>query len=229
MKIWVVISKTLGHVALCSQAFSHPISANHPHPVDRLAREVQQLKDKLAQISTSTDPNLSTKTAVPRRTDTNLNQNANNGTFLFPTSRPQGMGVLRAAPPPTSTNHQTSRGPPPATAPPSRPSHKDNGGSNKHTFLFGHSSVADARPEQRYYPAPSNTKLPKSNSSIASWGLAFVFTVLIYDTDRCTPWPGTTTTLPAQYETDQSLVGIVYWGHPGACFLLNHIWLSLRC
>lgn len=167
MKISVVISKTRGHVALSSQAFSHPISANHPHPLDRLAQEVKQLKEKLSQTPTSPVPNLPTKTAESRRTDTNLNQN--NGTFLFPTSRSQGMGVPRVAPPPTSTNHQTSsRGPLPATAPPSRPSNKDNGGSNKHTFLFGHSSVADTRPEQRYYPAPSNTKLPKSNSSIAS-------------------------------------------------------------
>lgn len=153
-------------MALCSQAFSHPISANHLHPVERLAQEVKHLKDKLAQTSASTVPNLSTKTAEPRRTDTNLNQN--NGTFLFPTSRSQGIAAPRAAPPPTSTNYQTSRGPLPATAPPSRPSNKDIGGSNKHTFLFGHSSVADARPEQRYHPAPSNTKLPKSNSSIAS-------------------------------------------------------------
>lgn len=150
------------------QAFSHPISANHPHPVERLAREVQQLKDKLEQVSTSTDPNPPAKAADPRQTHTNLNQNTNNGTFLFPASRPQGTGVSRAAPPPTSTNHQTSRGPPPASAPPSRPSHKDNGGSSKHTFLFGHSSSTEARPDQRYYTAPSNAKLPKSNGSIAS-------------------------------------------------------------
>lgn len=149
--------------ALHAQAFSHPVSANHPHPVERLAREVQQLKDKLEQVSTGSDLNPPTKMADPRRTDTNLNQNTNNGTFLFPASRPQSAGNPRAAPPPTSTNHQTSRGPPPASAAPSRPGHRDNGGSNKHTFLFGHSSVAEARPDQRYYPAPQNAKLPKSN------------------------------------------------------------------
>uniref|UniRef100_A0A4W6BT05 Myotubularin related protein 11 n=1 Tax=Lates calcarifer TaxID=8187 RepID=A0A4W6BT05_LATCA len=132
--------------ALHAQAFSHPISANHPHPVERLAREVQQLKDKLEQVSTSTDPNPPAKAADPRQTHTNLNQNTNNGTFLFPASRPQGT----------------------ASAPPSRPSHKDNGGSSKHTFLFGHSSSTEARPDQRYYTAPSNAKLPKSNGSIAS-------------------------------------------------------------
>ncbi|XP_059194795.1 myotubularin-related protein 11 [Centropristis striata] len=155
--------------ALHAQAFSHPISANHPHPVERLAREVQQLKDKLAQVSSGANPNPPSKTSEPRRADTNLNQNTNNGTFLFPASKPQGAAMPRAPPPATSTNHLTSRGPPPAIAPPSRPGHKDNGGSNKHTFLFGHSSVAEARSDQRYYPAPSNAKLPKSNgSSIAS-------------------------------------------------------------
>uniref|UniRef100_A0A8D3ANP8 Myotubularin related protein 11 n=1 Tax=Scophthalmus maximus TaxID=52904 RepID=A0A8D3ANP8_SCOMX len=158
--------------ALHAQAFSHPASANHPHPVERLAREVQQLKDKLAQVcgaaATTADVNSPIKAAERRRTDANLNQNTNNGTFLFPASRPHGAGVTRAAPLPTSTNHQTSRGPPPATAPPSRPGHRDSGGSSKHTFLFGHSSSTEARPDQRYYPAPNNAKLPKSNGSIAS-------------------------------------------------------------
>uniref|UniRef100_A0A8C3AFV4 Myotubularin related protein 11 n=1 Tax=Cyclopterus lumpus TaxID=8103 RepID=A0A8C3AFV4_CYCLU len=148
--------------ALHAQAFSHPVSANHPHPVERLAREVQQLEDQLAQVSTGTDPRPPTKMAEPRRADTNLNQNTNNGTFLFPAApRP----APRAAPPPTSTNHQTSRGPPPASAPPSRLGHKDN----KHTFLFGHPPGAEARPDQRYYPAPNSAKPPKgSGSSIAS-------------------------------------------------------------
>lgn len=154
--------------ALHAQAFSHPISTNHLHPVERLAQEVQQLKDKLAQVSTSTDTNPPTKPAEPRNADTNLNQNTNNGTFLFPASRPQGMGAPKAAPSPTSTTQHNSRGPTPSSAPPCRPSHKDNGGSNKHTFLFGHSSVAETRPDQRYYPAPSNAKPPKSKSSIAS-------------------------------------------------------------
>ncbi|KAG7216509.1 hypothetical protein INR49_001995 [Caranx melampygus] len=154
--------------ALHAQAFSHPISANHPHPVERLAREVQQLKDKLAQVSSGSDPNPSTKTAEPRRTDTNLNQNTNNGTFLFPSSRLQGASVPRVAPPPTSTNHQTSRGSPPTSAPPFRTSHKDSGGSSKHTFLFGHSSSTEGRSDQRYYPASNNAKLSKSNGSIPS-------------------------------------------------------------
>uniref|UniRef100_UPI0037E778B0 myotubularin-related protein 11 n=1 Tax=Semicossyphus pulcher TaxID=241346 RepID=UPI0037E778B0 len=146
--------------ALHAQAFSHPISANHLHPVERLAREVQQLKDKLAEVSTGTDSTSTTKITDPRRSDTNLNQNTNNGTFLFPTPRPQSATMPRSAPSLTSTNHHTSRGPPPSSAPPS---------SNKHTFLFGHTSGTEPRPDQRYYQAPNNAKLPKSNgSSIAS-------------------------------------------------------------
>uniref|UniRef100_A0A3Q3FMP7 Myotubularin related protein 11 n=1 Tax=Labrus bergylta TaxID=56723 RepID=A0A3Q3FMP7_9LABR len=146
--------------ALHAQAFSHPISANHLHPVERLAREVQQLKDKLAEVSTCTDSNPTTKINNPRRTDTNLNQNTNNGTFLFPAPRPQSATMPRSAPPLTSTNHHTSRGAPPSSAPPS---------SNKHTFLFGHTAVTEARPDQRHYPAPNNAKLPKNNgSSVAS-------------------------------------------------------------
>ncbi|KAM3872961.1 myotubularin-related protein 11 [Diretmus argenteus] len=145
--------------ALHAQAFSHPVSSNLLHPVEQLSWEVQQLRDKLALLSSNTDAHPPTKRSEPRRTDTNLNQNTNNGTFLFPASRPQGLGVTRAAAPPTSTNHLTSsRGPPP-----SRPGHKDNGGSSKHTFLFGHPSVAEVRPDQRYYPGPNNSKLPKSN------------------------------------------------------------------
>lgn len=191
--------------------------------MERLAQEVKQLKEKLSQTPTSPVPNLPTKTAEPRRTDTNLNQN--NGTFLFPASRSQGLGVSRAAPPPTSTNHQTSRGLLPATAPPPRPSNRDSGGSNKHTFLFGHSSVADARPEQRYYPAPSNTKLPKGNSSVPSWGLACVFT-LRYDTHHLTPWPGTRTILLAQNWTELS-IWTVLAGNSVSCQTV-FVWLWER-
>ncbi|XP_076006506.1 myotubularin-related protein 11 isoform X2 [Genypterus blacodes] len=157
--------------ALHAQAFSHPISANHPHPVERLAWEVQQLKDKLALAPTSSDANSPAKRAESRRVvDTNLNQNTNNGTFLFPASRPQGrdLGVTREVPAPPPCVLHASRAPPTASAPPARTGSKHNGG-NKHTFLFGHSSATEARPDQRYYPAPNNAKLPKSNgSSVAS-------------------------------------------------------------
>ncbi|KAF6727019.1 Myotubularin-related protein 10-B [Oryzias melastigma] len=146
--------------ALHAQAFSHPVSSNHLHPVERLAQEVQQLKDKLAQLSPGTDLDPPTVTPEPRCTDANLNQNTNNATFLFSASKPRSVG--RAAPPPTSV----SRAPPPSSTPAPRPGGKDLGGSNKHTFLFGHSS--DGRSDSRYHPLP-NAKLPKSNgSSLAS-------------------------------------------------------------
>ncbi|XP_053737346.1 myotubularin-related protein 11 isoform X1 [Synchiropus splendidus] len=145
--------------ALHAQAFSHPISANHLHPVERLAREVQQLKDKLAHISTNTDPDPSAQTPEPRQTDSNMNQNTNNGTFLFPASRPPSSTVPRTAP--TSVNHQRR---PPSTAP-ARPGHRERSGSNKHTFLFGHASGSETQTEPRYFPAPRNLKQPKSNGS----------------------------------------------------------------
>lgn len=196
---------TLKHVALHPQAFSHPISSNHPHPVERLAREVQQLKDKLAQVSVGTDSHPPTKTAEPRRSDTNLNQNTNNGTFLFPGPRPPITAMPRVAPRPTSANHQSSRGPPLSSVPPSRPAHKDSSGSNKHTFLFGNSSVTEARHDQRYYPAPNNAKLPKCNgSSVAFWGL-------VSDMMQTTP------------PCDQ-VPGVGGWGTQ-KCLLSHHIWL----
>uniref|UniRef100_A0A8C6KUX5 Myotubularin related protein 11 n=1 Tax=Nothobranchius furzeri TaxID=105023 RepID=A0A8C6KUX5_NOTFU len=141
--------------ALHAQAFSHPVSTNQPHPVERLAQEVQQLRDKLAQASTSTSTDLPTVTPKPRRTDTNLNRSTNNSTFL-------------PAPPPTS-NNQTCRAPSSASAPLSRPGSRDRGSTNKHSFLFGNSSVTDAQADRRYYPPPTNAKLPKSNGpSLAS-------------------------------------------------------------
>ncbi|KAF7226560.1 myotubularin-related protein 11 isoform X1 [Nothobranchius furzeri] len=155
--------------ALHAQAFSHPVSTNQPHPVERLAQEVQQLRDKLAQASTSTSTDLPTVTPKPRRTDTNLNRSTNNSTFLYLTSRtPATAAVPRPAPPPTS-NNQTCRAPSSASAPLSRPGSRDRGSTNKHSFLFGNSSVTDAQADRRYYPPPTNAKLPKSNGpSLAS-------------------------------------------------------------
>lgn len=147
--------------ALHAQAFSHPSSSSSQHPVEQLAWEVQHLRDKLASSATPTGASPSNKRAEPRRTDANLNQNANNGTFLFPASRPLGPGTTRPPPSPASGLPQ-SRAPPPAAAPPARPAHRDGG--NKHTFLFG-GPPSDARPEQRGVPAPAGAKLPKSNGS----------------------------------------------------------------
>lgn len=142
---------------LCLQAFSHPISSSTQHPVERLAWEVQQLRDKLA-LASSTTNTVPAKTQEPRRTDSNLNQNTNNSTFLFPACRTPGPVVSRTMPP--ILNLQP-RVPPASSSPLSRPGQRD---SSKHTFLFGHPSSSEARPDQRYFPAPNNNaKLPKSN------------------------------------------------------------------
>ncbi|KAK0144915.1 Myotubularin-related protein 10-A [Merluccius polli] len=163
---------------LHTQAFSHPVSSNHAHPVLRLAREVQQLHDQLASASSSSSSSSTTASSVThkppppqhRRPDANLNHNTNNGTFLFPAPRAPALGVTRAVPPaPTSTttapNPKTSWVAPPSSSS-SSAAHKDHttaGGSTKHTFLFGHPSspAPDARTEQRYHP--NNAKLPHGN------------------------------------------------------------------
>uniref|UniRef100_A0A3Q2QMN0 Myotubularin related protein 11 n=1 Tax=Fundulus heteroclitus TaxID=8078 RepID=A0A3Q2QMN0_FUNHE len=151
---FLVIMSQTHPAAVSPQAFSHPVSANRPHPVDRLAQEVQRLKDQLTQVSSSRSPDPLTMTAEPQRTDANLNLSSNNSTFLYSALK------RRATPPPTSTNQHTSRGPSSASAPPPRPTDRDG---NKHSFLFGHSAAGEARSEPRYHPPPSTTKLPKSN------------------------------------------------------------------
>lgn len=118
--------------ALQAQAFSHPVSSNHPHPVERLAREVQQLQEKLARAPPTPPP------AGPHHADSNLNQNSNNGTFLFPAAR----GAAR----PLHRNPPATSGPPPL---------RDAGSTNKHTFLFG--------PEQRFHPVERNARGAKNN------------------------------------------------------------------
>ncbi|XP_061573413.1 myotubularin-related protein 11 [Cololabis saira] len=145
--------------ALHAQAFSHPVSSL-AHPVERLAREVQQLQARLAQAS-SPEPSPPAVTAEPRRPDANLNQNTNNGTFLFPASRAPAPPT--APPRAGSKNHHAPWAPPPAAAPAPRPGNKDSPGGNKHTFLFGHSSAPEARPDPRYYQLAGAAKLPKSS------------------------------------------------------------------
>lgn len=138
---------------LCPQAFSHPISLSTQHPVEQLAWEVQQLRDKLTLASSPTNT-VPAKTQEPHRADSNLNQNTNNSTFLFPASRPPGPVASRTTPPISNLQPRV----PPAR---SRPGHRD---SSKHTFLFGHPSSSESRPDQRYLPTPNNNaKLPKSN------------------------------------------------------------------
>ncbi|XP_030638477.1 myotubularin-related protein 11 [Chanos chanos] len=135
--------------ALHAQAFSHPMSSITQHPVEQLACEVQQLREKLAQVSIVRPANAA-KRQESHRPEANLNQNANNETFLFASSRAaqQHHASNRATAHPsalTKTPHPT-----PAT---SRSSNRDN---NKHTFLFGHQS------EGRHVPT-RNAKLPKNN------------------------------------------------------------------
>lgn len=116
---------------LCPQAFSHPISLSTQHPVEQLAWEVQQLRDKLTLASSPTNT-VPAKTQEPHRADSNLNQNTNNSTFLFPASRPPGPVASRTTPPISNLQPRV----PPAR---SRPGHRD---SSKHTFLFGHPSLS---------------------------------------------------------------------------------------
>ncbi|XP_062394747.1 myotubularin-related protein 11 [Sardina pilchardus] len=172
--------------ALHAQAFTHPMPSSMLHPVEQLAWEVQQLREKLAQASTtSSSSSCSSSSSSPsssrtsdtlhirresRRSDSNLNQNANNGTFLFPSSRSAshqppgprggGGGVHPATPPKAASR------PPAVTnaSPQPRPAGRDG---PKHTFLFGHQP--DNRPAQRYIPAP-HTKPSRSRSSSSSGG-----------------------------------------------------------
>uniref|UniRef100_A0A3Q2CVE6 Myotubularin related protein 11 n=1 Tax=Cyprinodon variegatus TaxID=28743 RepID=A0A3Q2CVE6_CYPVA len=130
------------------QAFSHPVSSNRRHPVDRLAEEVQQLKDQLAQLSSSKRPDPLASTQEPRRTDGNLNQSTNNSTFLYSALRP------KTTPPPTSTKQHSSRGHSSSSSSAPLPSRPPNRDGNKHSFLFGHSAGADPRSEPRYHPPP---------------------------------------------------------------------------
>ncbi|XP_023657190.2 myotubularin-related protein 11 [Paramormyrops kingsleyae] len=126
--------------ALQAQAFSHPAPVSSHHPLDRLAQEVQQLRDRLAAAAGTR-----AKKQEPHRANVNLNQNANGGTFLFSAPR---ISVARA-PPPTSAL--------PALAP------RD---ASKRTFLFGQSP--DGRPDLRYAPMPSTRLSKKKGSSLAS-------------------------------------------------------------
>uniref|UniRef100_A0A3Q2Z8H6 Myotubularin related protein 11 n=1 Tax=Hippocampus comes TaxID=109280 RepID=A0A3Q2Z8H6_HIPCM len=102
--------------ALHAQAFSHPLSANHCHPLELLAREVRRLQARLAQASPAS--------AAEPRPAHDANHNANNGTFLFPKSH----GAAASAP----------KAPSAAPAQASSPAPREN--ANKHSFLFGHAS-----------------------------------------------------------------------------------------
>ncbi|XP_061675500.1 myotubularin-related protein 11 isoform X3 [Syngnathoides biaculeatus] len=95
------------HPQVCAEAFSHPLSANHRHPVELLAREVQRLQEQLDRARPPSSP--AAETAEPRPAPfADLNHNANNGTFLYPRRPPatrqlqsgQKQGNLVVCPPP---------------------------------------------------------------------------------------------------------------------------------
>ncbi|TRY60001.1 hypothetical protein DNTS_020259 [Danionella cerebrum] len=124
--------------ALHAQAFSHPASSCTQHPVDRLACEVQQLRDKLTVVSGGHPERNQTE-----HLEANLNQNANNATFLFSSSSKSPMpsrGVFQTSAPPRPQR---------AASDPPRPAQRNG----KHTFLFGHQQ--DAPLGQRFIPSPS--------------------------------------------------------------------------
>lgn len=172
--------------ALHAQAFTHPLPSSMLHPVEQLAWEVQQLREKLGQVSTtpttSSSSSCSSSSSSPSSSRTpgslhfkqephsshgNLNQNANNGTFLFPSSRTsshQGP-TFRANIGPAIPLNAASK-PQPTVTSPQTPSSGREG--HKHTFLFGHQATEN-RPGQRYIPAP-HTKPPRSRSASSSGG-----------------------------------------------------------
>lgn len=123
------------------QAFSHPVSANHPHPLDQLTQELQQLRDQLAQVSRSSS--VSSRSGEQEQSEDNLNQNSSDGSFLFPAGRGQAAsGRSQAA----SGPRQAASAPPGSCqklrSAPYASAQKEQSGSKKHTFLFGPSSAA---------------------------------------------------------------------------------------
>ncbi|XP_061839091.1 myotubularin-related protein 11 isoform X1 [Nerophis lumbriciformis] len=135
------------HAQVRQEAFSHPTPADSAHPLERLCQEVQQLRDKLAEAASDSQPDsLARKTAAEPRRDANSNQTTdNNATFLFAASGPpRGGGVAKGATaPPTSLNHNSGRAPRPSSA----ASRGVN--ANRHTFLFGHAPAAQTRPNAK--------------------------------------------------------------------------------
>lgn len=129
------------------------MSSCSQHPLDQLAFEVQELGEKLAQAS-DRHPEHQTRQQEPRRLESNLNQNANNGTFLFSSRSSQHQPpASRASTRPTNP----SRAPWTVSEPP-RSAQRISG---KHTFLFGHQQ--ESQSVQRYIPSPG-AKYPKHQS-----------------------------------------------------------------
>lgn len=126
------------------------MSSCSQHPLDQLAFEVQELGEKLAQASVRLPEN-QTRHQEPRRLESNLNQNANNGTFLFSSRSSQHQ-------PPASRGSTRPSNPPRAPRTASEPPRSAQRFNGKHTFLFGHQQ--ESQSVQRYIPSPS-AKYPK--------------------------------------------------------------------
>ncbi|XP_033836611.1 myotubularin-related protein 11 [Periophthalmus magnuspinnatus] len=159
--------------AIHAQAFSHPLVSPQPHPVERLAQEVQQLRTRLAQVSIPKEPT-SPETPISTGKRRNLNHNANNSTFLFPASTNQhtpktmphtactNHHTPKTTPHTMSTNQQSSGSEPHPGATPSCPSHKSS--NHKHTFLFRAPSPAETRAKERPRAPQTKSKAPHAAS-----------------------------------------------------------------
>lgn len=99
--------------AIHAQAFSHPLSAPQPHPVERLSQEVMQLRTRLAQVSCSKEPPSPNDTlgSGVRLMHPNLNHNANNSTFLFPKASTKQL-TANVSPHTCPTNQKTANASP---------------------------------------------------------------------------------------------------------------------
>lgn len=126
------------------------MSSCNQHPLDQLAFEVQALGEKLSQASVRRPEN-QPRQQEPRRLESNLNQNANNGTFLFSSRSPQHH-------PPASRETTRPSNPSRASRTTSEPPRSGQRFNSKHTFLFGHQQ--ESQSVQRYIPSPS-AKNPK--------------------------------------------------------------------
>ncbi|KAK7886185.1 hypothetical protein WMY93_025806 [Mugilogobius chulae] len=159
----------MNHCCPCSWAPAWPVEAVLPawghsctgllppsgflqrHPVERLAQEVQQLRTRLAQVSLpkeSLSPETQ-KSLGQRHIHRNLNQNANNSTFLFAASTNQHRS--NTTPAKACTNQSSS-------SQPSIPAHRST--IHKHTFLFRASSPAESRTKEQPKAHSSRTRQP---------------------------------------------------------------------
>ncbi|XP_072317147.1 myotubularin-related protein 11 [Eucyclogobius newberryi] len=148
--------------AIHAQAFSHPLAPPQPHPVERLAQEVQHLWTRLAQVSKNPSSPESPTCTDERRVHGNLNQNVNNSTFLFPAST--NHQTHKTTPHTACTNQQSSNSLPLQGAPASCPPVRGND-SHKSTFLFRTASPSETRSKERPRAPQTKSKPPGPHTS----------------------------------------------------------------